>query len=126
MNKWTHVALQFDADNLATVYVDGKVIKTEQLSGKLLSTGQDTFAYRSWFNIGRRDHLGGTPFFTAHLMKFASMTVRFWQMKSNSLRIINRLFLLKTMPPNFLMTVLKLPTSINIPNKPHNHSYSKA
>jgi hypothetical protein len=63
VNKWTHVALQFNADNLATVYVDGNVIKTEQLSGKLLSTGQDTFAYRSWFNIGRRDRLGGTPFY---------------------------------------------------------------
>lgn len=64
VNKWTHVALQFNADNLATVYVDGKAIKTEQLSSKLVSAEEGPYNYfnKGPFKIGSRD-IGNTPFY---------------------------------------------------------------
>lgn len=64
VNQWTHVALQFNADNLATVYVNGKAIKTEQLSSKLVSAEEGPYSYfsKGIFKIGSRD-IGNTPFY---------------------------------------------------------------
>lgn len=64
VNKWTHVALQFNVDKLATVYVDGNAIKTEQLSSKLVSAEEGPNAYfnKGPFKIGSRN-IGNTPFY---------------------------------------------------------------
>jgi hypothetical protein len=57
-NEWIHVALKFDSNSLATVYMNGNPVKTAQFTGKLPYTYPNTGG--DFFSIARRP--GGSLF----------------------------------------------------------------
>ncbi|MEN9848616.1 MAG: hypothetical protein RL368_1356 [Pseudomonadota bacterium] len=64
-NQWTHVALQFDKGSIASVYINGKFIKSNLYPDRVLYADPFIMYYGIPLSIGRRTALGGTPFYGA-------------------------------------------------------------